>query len=86
MCVQQISWLNALEQFGLNFQGRFARRQAAAVADSEDVRINSHGRLAKCDIQNNVCSFSPNSRQSLKKLPLTWHLPAVLLYQYFASL
>ncbi len=65
----------------LDFERIFARRQARAIADAKQMRIDRNGRLAERDIQNNIRGLAPDAGQRLKFLARARHLAAMLRNQ-----
>ena len=53
---------DAAQQLFLDCKRCFARRQASAVADPEDMRVHGDGWMAKGCIEDNVCGLAANAR------------------------
>src|SRR5687767_4529418 len=70
-----------LQEFLFYFQSIFARREAGAVGDAEDVRVDRHGGLTERGVQHHACRLAAHPRQALERLALGGHLAAVLLEQ-----
>jgi hypothetical protein len=70
-----------LRELAFDLVGIFSRRQPGAVRDTEDVRIDRDGRLAKRDIQHDVgCLAADTERHQL--LAIGGHLAAVLCKRF----
>ena len=54
---------NAFDQLILYLVDVCAGRHAGAVADAEDMRVDRHGRLAKCDVEDYVGGLAPYAGQ-----------------------
>ena len=46
-----------------DFEWRFALRQASAVSDPKDVRVDSDRRLTKCCVENDIRRLATDARQ-----------------------
>ena len=77
---------HALVELAFHRQRRLARRQAAAVADPEDMGVDRIGRLAKRHVEHHVGGLAANTGQGLQRLALARHLAAVLVHQDGAGL
>ena len=61
--------------------GRLRRREAGAVGDAEDVRIDRDGRFAEGDVQHHAGSLTADTRQCLQRRTIMRHFAAVTLEQ-----
>ena len=63
------STLKQIRRRGLSaLRRRFARRDAGTVADPEDVRIDRDRRLAKGNVEHDVCGFPADPGQGFERL------------------
>ena len=83
VCVLHVLRRDAFEQFQLNFQRSFARREPCAIAHPEYVCVDRHGGLAKGNIQHHVGGFAAHSRQLLQGFSGLRHLSTVVSDQDF---
>jgi hypothetical protein len=51
----------------LDLERRLARRQAGAVGDAEDVRVDGHGRLAEGHVEHDIGGLAPDAGQRLQR-------------------
>ena len=72
-----------LIQLGLHFERRLSDREAGAIADAEDVRVDRNRGLAEGDIENDIRSLAAYSGQCLERFTTAWDLTAMLLDQLF---
>ena len=84
--VDQVLGGHALHQLQLHRQRVLARRQAGAVADAEDVRVDRHRRLAERHIEHHVGGLAAHAGQGLQRLARARHLAAMLLDEDAAGL
>ena len=80
-----VRWRHPALQLGLDLCRILAGRQTRAIADPKDMRVYGKRRLAKCHVENDVCSLAPNPRQRLKRLPTPRHLTLMHLGQHLTG-
>ena len=68
-------------QLHFNLQRILARRQAGAVADPENVRVDGEGFLPEGGIQNDIGGLAADAGQTLKRLAIFGHLAAEVIDQ-----
>ena len=73
------------EQFFFNFNDRFAWRQAGAVAETEDVRIDRDRGLAKGRVEYDIGRFAADTGQGFELAATLGNLTKVLFQQNAAS-
>ena len=59
---------------------------AGAVADAENMRVDSHSGLPECGVQHHVGGFAANAREAFKCFPVCWYFTVVLISQNFRGL
>ncbi len=72
---------HALEQQRLDLGRRVPDRQAGAVGDAKDMRVDRQGRFAEGDVQHHVRRLPADAGQGLERLARLRHLAAMLLDQ-----
>ena len=81
MRVAQQFGRDAAHQPVLDRARRGARRDADAIAEAEDVRINRHRAFAERHVQHDIGGLAADTRQLLQCFAVTRHLAAVLFDQ-----
>jgi hypothetical protein len=74
-----------LFELGFDHVDCFARSQAGAVADAEDVRIDRKRLLAERGVEDDVRSLAADARQRLQFLASAWDFAAVVINQRLAQ-
>jgi hypothetical protein len=74
-----------LHQLFLDFERRLALRQAGAVGNAKDMRVDRHGRLAEGDVEHDVRRLAPDAGQFLQRSAVMGHLAAMLGNQHLAQ-
>ena len=85
MRMQPVFLGHALQQLQLDLERVLAGRQAGAVADAEDVRVDGDGRLAEGHVHHHVGGLAADARQRLQLLVGVRHLAAMPLDQQLAT-
>ena len=59
-------------------QNIFPRRQAGAIGQAKNMRINGKSRHAKCLIHHHICGFAPDTRQRHQRVHILRHVAIML--------
>ena len=73
------------EQFVLYRNDIFSRREAGAIRDAKDMRVDCDGRLSERDIEDDIGGFAADTRQSFKILACGGYRSRVTREQKFAG-
>jgi hypothetical protein len=58
-----------------------ARRQAGAVGDAEDMRVDRHGRLAERGVEHDVGRLAAHAGQRFQRFAVVRHLASMVFDQ-----
>ena len=75
--VDEVGRRNALEQLQLDLERVLARREAGAVRDAEDVRVDRHRGLAESDVEHDVGGLAADAGQCFERHAVAGHPAAV---------
>ena len=59
-------------------QRRFTFGEARAIANAEDMRVDSKGFGAKGRVHHNIGSFAAHTGQAFQNIPVSRHLAAII--------
>jgi len=64
-------------------EGCLARRNARAVADTKNVRIDRKGFCPECAVHDDIGRLAANPGQSFQRVPICGHFAAVIFDEHF---
>ena len=64
MGILKVAFRRKFEQLLLHMQHRFARAQPSSVGNSKNMRVHCDSRFSKRGIQDNICGFAADTRES----------------------
>ena len=82
MGILKVAFRRKFEQFLLYMQHRFARAQPSSVGNSKNMRVHRNSRFSKRGIQDNVCGFAADTRESFQCFSVGRHLSVVQIDQH----